>query len=222
MKWVYNIRYKIKAAMLLTGIIIIILLSNFFARQSFSNLDTSMSSIYNDRLKPASYLYEISHHLYQKRLLHDGNVPYTMRELELKISKHNQEINSLIKQYETTFLTEEEQQQWTAFINHFAEYNAIENEWLKNYNEDEKHANVSHTLIAQQFSKVIGNLNNLNKIQIGEGSNIQKKSHSIVNHTLLLSTLEISLLIVLSLFTLVILSTTDRIIFRNSKNQALN
>ncbi|HRO43252.1 MAG TPA: MCP four helix bundle domain-containing protein [Flavipsychrobacter sp.] len=222
MKWAYNIRHKLRAALGLTAISIIILLSNFFERKSFTNLDSSMNSIYQDRLMPASYLYEISNHLYQKRLSHESNAQNTEGMVRAKVAEHNAAIAAIITKYETTVLTKDETTQWAAFKNHLTDYNLLEEQWLHHYATPNATGDAMHLQVVAQFDKALANLNSLTKIQVGEGDNLQKTSHSIVSNTLLLSYLEISLLIVLSLFTLVILSTTDRVLFRNNQHQMLN
>lgn len=222
MKWAYQIRYKIKTATFLTGIMIVILLSNLWERSQFSDLDESMTSIYNDRLKPASYLYELSNLLHQKRLLHDRNVVYPKAELEHRVTESNGAIAGLIKAYETTVLTPEERTQWLLFRERLREYDFQEQQWLAAYGKNQEVADGMHSRIHQAFNLTLGNLNALNKIQVGEGTNLQRSSHSIVSNTLILSYLEIALLIILSLFTLVILSISDNRLFRQIEKQALN
>jgi len=221
MKWAYYVQYKLKAAIALTVIMILILLSNFLERKSFSNLDLSMTSIYQDRLKPSAYLYEISNNLYQKRLLHDGNRNLRHNEIETNILKYNNAIISLIGAYEQTSLTKEENRQWILFKQHLAVYNTMEQRWVASYNANQSNDNL-YLLITGQFDKTMSSLHSLNNIQVGEGNNLQKSSHSIVSHTLMLSYLEIALLIVLGLFTLIILSTTDKTLFAGRGNEALN
>jgi uncharacterized membrane protein SpoIIM required for sporulation len=222
MKWAYRVRHKLKAAWVLTGIIIVILLSNLSERNSFSNLDNSMSSIYNDRLKPAAYIYDITNNLYQKRLLQDGNTAHQPQELKQLMQQHNADIALLMKKYETTYLTEEEKKQWLAFKTHLQEYNTIENQWLTLTLSDATAAMAMHDNIDKHFNLTLDNLNSLNKIQVGEGNNLQQHSRSIVNSTLIISYLEIALLIVLGLCTLVLLSVSDNTLFRQQHNQVLN
>lgn len=179
-----------------------------------------MASIYNDRLMPATYLYEISKNLYEKKLLHSGNTELNSSELNVRITTHNAAIAKLVKDYELTELTPEENLQWQAFKMHLLAYNTAEEVWLNNASPLEQN---SHTALEKQFAIVQQHLNTLSSIQVGEGSNLQKSSHSIISSTLLLSYLEISLLVVLGLFTLVLLSTSDKSVFRQQPHsQSLN
>lgn len=222
MKWAYQIKYKLKAAFLLTGIIIVILVSNFSETNSFTNLDDSMTSIYNDRLKPATYLFEISSNLYRKRLLHDAAAQHTPAELNALAQKHNEGIAALVKNYETTYLTKEEREQWLTFKAHLHEYDALENTWLKTNANDKDAALAMHAQIDDRFNATMHNLDNLSRIQVGVGNDLQQSSHSIISANVLLSYLEMALLIVLGLFTLILLSTTDNALLKRQQNQVWN
>lgn len=216
MKWAYHVKYKLKAAIVLTGIIVIILVSNLSERKSFSNLDHSMSSIYNDRLKPASYIYDITNALYQKRLLLD-NDKESIISISASLQEHDEHISELIEKFEATFLTKEEKKKWNQFKNHLHQYNEWERQWIVN--------NMNTNTFSQAeiyFNQTLNDLNSLNKIQIGEGNNLQKQSKSVINSTIIISYLEISLLIILGLCTLILLSVSDNTLFRQNQNQAFN
>jgi hypothetical protein len=222
MKWAYQIRHRLKAAIVLTAIIIVVLLSNFSERNSFSNLDHSMAAINKDRLKPAAYLFDISSNLYRKRLLHDDNSGHTEGQLKTLVSQHNRNIALLIDDYEATYLTFEERVQWVAFRQSLQEYNNLEASWLRLHAKDRKAALAMHSSIDRRFNATMQTLDRLSRIQVGEGENLAKSSHSIVNNTLVLSYLQIALLVILGLATLVLLSVSDNALFRQQQNQVWN
>src|SRR5690606_13051798 len=90
-----KVRFKICCAFII--IIVLVLLNNLRERRNMSRLDNSISSIYKDRLLPATYLHRIANHLYEGRLTgNDG------RRLA---------IDSLVALYETTYLTPDEKKQ---------------------------------------------------------------------------------------------------------------
>lgn len=188
----------------------VMIAGNFLYRSSFTDLDTAMSSVVADRLKPASYLFSISSNLYQKKALLGERELYTEAELNKMLAEHNTTIASLTQQYEATTLTKEEKKQWMAFKTNLAAYNVLES------------ANANGHQMDTYLASCMTNLDALNRIQVGEGSNLQKSSSNIVSNTLMLSSLETTLLIILGLCTLVILSTTERVTFNPNQNQALN
>lgn len=216
MKGIYAIKYKIKAVIGLACILLVILIGNLVIRERFSKLDQSIHSICNDRLKPSVYIFEITNIIYQKRLLLDDNL--SAGEITTQIINYNQTIAGLIESYESTFLTNEEKKQWFEFKTHLSCYNDIEAQFLKS-NEINKTAGLA---FEAEFSSVLQDLNKLSKIQVGEGNVLEQKSKSLINSSLAFSTFEMSLLIILGLFTIAILGVTDRVIFNNTHKHHLN
>jgi hypothetical protein len=214
MKWAYQLKHKTKAVGLLALLLIVILAGDLLERSRYSRLDSSITSIMNDRLKPANYIYSISNNLYEKKLLAANDRALPASELSLHRAKHDAEIAALIESYETTYLTPEERVQWSAFRSSLGNYNAIEKQML---------ASTGNVRAADAaFHKTISHLDALSSIQVGEGTAISKTSHSIINSSLLLSYLEISLLIVLGLYTLIIVSASDNAVFRQKQHQVMN
>lgn len=215
MKWAYYIKYKIRTVCFLAGILAVILAGNFWDRQSVHSLDTSMASILHDRLKPSAYIYEISNKLYEKRLLLN---PATAGVSDPAVrQRNNKAISGLISSYESTTLTMEEKKEWKLFKNHLSHYNTLEEELLQAAPD-----NKDLSLIDQQFKLTLAHLDNLSKIQIGEGTFLFKNSQSVVNDTLMVSQLEIAILIILGLFTLILLSVSDKSLFKQTQQQLWN
>lgn len=206
MKWAYHIKHKVKATAILFIIILVVVFAQVSNRVSVSDLDKSVSSIHQDRLMPATYIFDISNHLYQKRLTqeHATNTP---TETEV----HDKAIALLIRNYESTYLTVNEKKTWSEFKASLEEYNT--QYAIAGYNTAE---------YDKAFNKVITSLSALNRIQVGESTNIQKQSKSIVGSTNMLFEFETALLILLALFAMVIISISDKALFLKPKNTSLN
>lgn len=194
MKRFFQIKTKFKVCCVFIVIIVLVLLNNLRERKSINRLNNSISSIYQDRLLPATYLYGIANHLYEQRLMGDNG--------------HAEAIDSLVTVYETTYLTPDEKKQWSSFKEHLAAY------------RNEASAGDSAAMM-QQFHLTVSNLNALNSIQIGEGQNLQKDSKSIVSGSALSSQLEVTLLVVLGVLAIVLLSLTEKA-FNPAEHQSLN
>ena len=216
MKWLYHIKYKIRAVFGLASLIVVILVGNLVLRQKMEALDQSMSSIMDDRLKPSGYIFELTHAIYEKRLMFVDNVTNT--KVASKINQHNQAITKLIKSYEETYLTPDEEKQWTAFKTHLDAYNYFE----QAYFNQQTSIMVDKQAMTSEFEDALDNLGQLSRIQIGEGTQLRQQSKSIVNSSIAFSTVEIALLIVLGLFTMAILSISDHVIFNRNQKQFLN
>ncbi|WP_119080342.1 MCP four helix bundle domain-containing protein [Chitinophaga alhagiae] len=194
MKRFFQIKTKFKVCCLFIVIIVLVLLNNLRERRSINRLDHSISSIYQDRLLPATYLYGIANHLYEQRLMgNDG---------------HSEAIDSLVTIYETTYLTPDEKKQWASFKSHLATYR--------------QQAATGDTLaMLQQFQETVTTLNALSSIQIGEGKNLQTDSKNIVSGSTLSSRLELTLLIILGVLAIVLLGLSDKA-FNPAEHQSLN
>jgi hypothetical protein len=197
----YQIKNKAKVALLLAVLMVIIALNNLWERKSFSRLERSIASIYQDRLLPATYLYEISSHLYQKKLLLEKGAGTP------GINEHNHAINKLIKSYELTYLTDAEKRQWALFKTH-----------LSAYNREEEQQQPSQLRLDKSFTPALATLNRLSQIQAGEGRNLQHSSKGIIDGSLLASHLEIAILIILGIAAMALINMRDRNIFQTSQN----
>lgn len=206
MKWAYHIKHKVKATAILLIIILIVVFAQMSNRVSVSDLDRSVSSIHQDRLMPATYIFEISNHLYQKRLAQEHTTNTTTQT-----ATHDESIALLIKNYESTYLTVNEKKAWSEF-----------KASLEGYNMHYASAGYNTPEYDKAFNKVIASLSALNNIQIGESNNIQKQSKSIVGNTNMLFEFEAALLILLSLFAMVIISISDKALFFKPKKASLN
>lgn len=208
MKWAYYIKYKLAAVALLAGIILVILSGNLLERDSYTILDSSMTSIYKDRLQVSRYIYDISNALYKKRMTLEEQPPNG------ELTTYNQAIEQSILAYEKTILTKEERTEWESFKGHLALYNEQEQGYTNN--------TVTEAALQSHFERTITNLDALMQIQVGEGQHILNDSHAMVSNRLVFSFFEISLLIVLGLCALVIMSTIDKRLFPKWQNRPMN
>ncbi|HEX5151558.1 MAG TPA: MCP four helix bundle domain-containing protein [Parafilimonas sp.] len=196
MKWAYRIKDKMKAVAVLLLIIVLILVNNISNRKTFSRLNESIASIYKDRLMPATYIFQLTDHLYQKKFL--NNEQEFGSQLGVNAHVHDTAIANLIKTYETTYLTASEKEQWKLFKQHLENYNTLAATSVQN-----------KKAINDAFEKVVQNLNALSEIQAKEGSQIFKISSLNINGTIIMSQLEIALLLILGIFALVLVSAND-------------
>lgn len=217
MKWAYPLKHKLKAVMALLVIMATILIGNIYERHNFKTLDKRISSIYEDRLMPATYIYELSGHLYQKRLLHDayGDNNTSLRQ---DAEAHDEAIAALVANYEKTFLTAEEKDHWEGFKTSLYNYNRQYDIALNNTGE----AAENSEQLGLYFTQLMAELDALNKIQAGVGAHLEKDSHAIISSTVIPSYLENSLLVVLGIICMILFSVSDKQVFRNVQHSQLN
>src|SRR5690349_944831 len=106
MKWSFVIREKLKAAFLLGGIMVMIILGNLFSRHNMEGIDKSFSSIYQDRLIPATTIIYLTENLYTKRLSLEKFVlskeVKSPEEIRTQLQMNNNSIDSLVQIFEKT------------------------------------------------------------------------------------------------------------------------
>lgn len=211
MKWIVSLKEKKKAAVALFVALAVILLNMFFNSKDYDKLDQNMSSIYNDRLMPAGYLFQISDHLYQKQLLHmDERIPAT--ELKQQLQQHDVSIAKLVKAYEATYLTTAEQQYWNKLLQSMAAYQHAES----------KEAELQKKVLEASFINAQLALNQLNTLQATEGSLLQRSSKAIISETVLHTYLEITMIIVLAVIVLSLLAGRENPFFPIEQKHILN
>lgn len=211
MKWIVSLKEKKKAAVALFVALAVILLNLFFNSKDYDKLDQNMSSIYNDRLMPAGYLFQISDHLYQKQLLHmDKRIPST--DLKQQLEQHDLSIAKLVKAYEATYLTTAEKQYWTKLLQSMKAYQLAEG----------KEAELQVNAMEASFINAQLALNQLNTIQATEGSLLQRSSKAIISETVLHTYLEITMIIVLAVIVLSLLAGRENPFFPIEQKHILN
>src|SRR5437870_4009016 len=104
MKYLYRIHRKAKPALLLMIVVAIILGSSFIEKSLIKDMNTSVSSIYKDRLIPASELFHLNDLMYNKRLILEKYLEQPSAEntlsTEQQLATYTSQIHSLIQKFE--------------------------------------------------------------------------------------------------------------------------
>ncbi len=215
MKQFVTIRERRVAAAVLFVALLAIGLNQVLYEKDYRELDKNISSLYQDRLMPAGYLFDISDHLYQKKILHmDETVAAS--QLKSALHQHDEAISKLIYAYEKTYLTKVEQQQWTQLLASLDAYKLAETNYANNNTVESADVLNQHFLKAQT---VLGQLNNL---QTKEGGVLQNNSKVIIGATVVQSYLQIAMLFVLAVVGTILLLARDNPFFPPAKRALLN
>jgi hypothetical protein len=214
MKWAFAIHQKEKVALLLGCILLVIILSTILERSNMSDINESFTSIYEDRLIPATEIFYLTENLYSKRLLmekflssHEDNQP---EELQQNINMHNQNIDSLIVEYEKTYLVDSESKWLTSFKNTVSDYAQLEQSVMK-LNKNGSRA-IGLKIFENQgealFQKTIQNLYQLTQIQSKVGKELIADSQSAMASTNILFNLQIALALIICVIIQILLLTS--------------
>ncbi len=214
MKWSFVIQQKFKATLLLGGIMLVIVLGTIISRRNISGIDKSFSSIYQDRLIPATTIIYLTEDLYGKRLLlekflltNDADDSGKISEL---LSVHNRSIDSLIHLFEKTYMVDQEAKSLAVFKNRVEEYALLENMMLNLYNSGHREAGreIFEGAGARTFQSTISNLNELTKIQSIVGKELIKESQSDFASYAIISFLQVGLAVIIGLIILVFIQNS--------------
>lgn len=220
MKWAFRIRRKITTALLLAVIFVIMFTKNILDNKHVSQLGNSFSSVYEDRLLVESYIYELSDHLFRKKIMIDTcSSPASARHVAPLINSHNEAVNRIIFHYEKTKLTEAESFIFSEFKENIRELTALETQYLNNHDNRSKS---SRTLIGTQFNLASKNLSQLSGIQISEGKMLNDHSKKIIAGSSILTQFEIGIMITIGLVILVLIFESKSVFPVNLHNQSLN
>ncbi|HET8828411.1 MAG TPA: MCP four helix bundle domain-containing protein [Pelobium sp.] len=113
MKWSLMFKEKMKAAIILVVLMVGIIVSNLLEKRITSKNDFTVSSIFEDRLQPSIYLYEMRTLNEQRQFvleeyLHASDLE-DINRLEDKMQSIHQSFDDLLIKYKATFLVDEEQ-----------------------------------------------------------------------------------------------------------------
>ncbi len=227
MKWSFVIQQKIKAALLLGGIMALVLVSALLSRSNMAGIDRSFSSLYEDRLVPAVDMVYLTEHLYRKRLLMEKYVLSGPESSPGKVARqldmHNADIDSLIREFEKTYLVAEESESLRAFEHRLGEYAAMEKAILRLCEVGNQQAGqeLFEGKSSSLFQHTVVRLNELTQIQSSVGKELLKKSHSHVIQSEFLSTIQICMVILIGLMVMVLIRGSQ-IIKQDTKPFHLN
>ncbi len=189
------IQQKLKAALLLGGVMLLIVVVSYLSSSNINGIARSFTSIYEDRLMPAIDIIHLTEGLYSKRLLLEKhlltNGEQDTEELRKKLTRHDNKIDSLLQAYEKTYLVEQESKSFLAFKNRLKEYALLE-KTIVNFSKAgfrEEGISLFEGKGGEVFQHTISRLNELTAIQSLVGEELQEASNSEVSLFKLYATL---------------------------------
>ena len=212
MKFAHSIKQKTKVAVLLFCIMVCTILIRILEDHSIKNMGNAFTSLYNDRLIPATDLFYISENIYAKRFLVDSRLNSTDVDATLaeKLAKHNGNIDLLLKKYEQTYLVKLEKNQLKELKTKLIENKAIEKTILQIPLNATTETKLNFNKIASQsYQEIFQNLTALTKIQTKVGEELIKESKSIIAGSNLYSNIQLILAVVIGVLIVSIMFTSN-------------
>ena len=224
MKFAYSLKQKTKIALLLFLIMACTILIRVLEDRSIKNMEKAFSSLYNDRLVPATDIFYISEKLYAKRFLletfvYSDNNKLTPQQLNAKLRTYDKQIDTLLTKYEKTFLVKNEKNHLTELKVKLLENKVLEKNILLNANSFDKPAlrKLYDSSAEQSFFDISNTLSQLTKVQTVVGEQLKDESQKIVRGTNLYSTLQLLIAIIIGGLIVSILAASNVMNIRNDK-----
>ncbi|MEQ8470397.1 MAG: MCP four helix bundle domain-containing protein [Marinoscillum sp.] len=195
MKWIYIINQKTKASFALGTIFILILMTNLADSRHASELKSSFSSFYKDRLIVEGYIYEMSSLMHEKEIIFKSELARAKSPLTERNQEINSSMNQLMKDYEETKLTESETLHFDNLKKEFARL--ADSEVV--FGETSERSVHTQQQIILHHQKISKSLDELSGIQLSEGQNILDKSNRIFASDYITSKFEIGVLFIIGL-----------------------
>lgn len=223
MKWTYGIKGKMKAALLLTIVLVITMLTNLLERRRFQQLEQSFSSIYEDRLMAEIYLFNLYENLIEKQELLETavneGIDYRMGR-KLKTNRVDRE--QLIEKYAKTYLTEEEQVQFNNLNSLFDRMDRLEGE----FGHQPHDATSIPVGFIQRYegatAEVFSTLSALSDIQTIEGEALRSQSQKLIMGSVSISRFEMTILIFIGLIIQALIFSSRTLLVDDRQNPGLN
>ncbi len=228
MKWTFFIRQKLKIALLLGGVLLLVGMTTFLERKHMANMDKSFTSIYNDRLIPTTEIFYLAEQLYQKRLTLQRYFltgdPENVNIIYEKLNEHNEVIDTLIHAFEKSHLVENEFICFKGFKNDIKDYASLEQSMLV-FCEKGQQSQCLETFdneAQEKFASIIARLNELTGIQTEVGSSILSESKVIVAGANVVSRLQIALILIIGIIIQILVLTSKAIKTRKHQKFSMN
>lgn len=223
MKFAYSLKQKTKIAILLFMIMVCTIMIRLLEDRSIKNMEKAFTSLYNDRLIPATDIFYISEKLYAKRILLETFVysdknKLSPQELNDQLKRYDKEIDTLLVKYEKTYLVKNEKNHLTELKVKLLENKVLEKNILLNANSLEKSSlRKMYDNGEKSFLDISSLLAQLTKIQTVVGEQLKEDSQKIVKGTNLYSTFQLLIAIVIGALIVSILAASNVMNIRNDK-----
>ncbi|WP_165864789.1 MCP four helix bundle domain-containing protein [Rufibacter latericius] len=214
-------KHKTKAALLLAVVMVLVLAKNTLDNKTVTKLGTSFATVYEDRLLVESYIYQLSGHLYQKKMLVDNSF-YAGNDGHLAsgLQENNLAIATLLTEFGKTRLTDAEARYLVAFDRNHRELKALENQYLRQLGG--KEVLPAKKELDTRFQQATNYLNQLSRIQVAEGKRLNDSSQQMMAGSAILTQLEFVLIIVIGILIQMLIFASKSRFSKFPQNPMLN
>ncbi len=211
MKTPNSLNNKLKTAIVLTFLLLVIFGKNILDRKNFNELEETFISVYEDRLVVESYIFSISENLFRIKLLvnhcwEESDYSNALKEIE----QYEEMILQTVETFEKTNLTDAEEVFLTDF-REIIETNLRIGDYELLYSEASGINTEQVHIYNQYIERAISDLEKLSQIQIDEGKKLAENSEKVVTRSRIWAQFEIAALVILVLIIYLLIYTSRTI-----------
>ncbi|AWV98763.1 hypothetical protein [Arcticibacterium luteifluviistationis] len=212
-KWAYGIKGKVKIGAVLGGVLLLLLWSNLMDRKRATQLQTSFSAIYEDRLMVESFIFDLSTILHEREQLVTGLTSGVVSQADkAHLINLDGKMTSLINNYASTKFTDLEKRIFLEFTTLVPSISEL--------GHDIDHGMVpKNKLLTQQ---ALAKLAVLSNIQTTEGQRLIEETNGIILQKKSSSQFEIISLIALAIMIQVLLFSSTSVFKKIQQKPHLN
>ncbi|MEP2671409.1 MAG: MCP four helix bundle domain-containing protein [Cyclobacteriaceae bacterium] len=224
MKWAYSLRNKSKIALCAAVILIMVFAKNWIDKKNVNTLNSSFTSVFDDRLVVESYIFQLSDHLYQKKII-ITNCENAEQALAIQdqVSTHNKTIDQILLDYDKTKLTTAESMYFGNLKERLHDLQTMEEKFLSALAI--QNTSISSDMASQMqktFDIAMLDLNQLSKIQISEGRLLRDQSKQIAAGSTMLSQFELVVIVGIGILIQILIFASRSALPRSPQQIGLN
>ncbi|MEY8019365.1 hypothetical protein ACA086_14625 [Muriicola sp. E247] len=187
-------RQKIQIGLILAMAFVLILGSNRLDQRHFSTIQTTVTSVYNDRVVVQDYIYQLSTIFHNKELeLVKNDIPDTSQ---------NEKAGQLLIDFGNTELTIDEQKYLNTLNGQFGKLQDLENKIANPSNNIEADLGI---IARKTLDEIQLSLDALAQIQLSESLLLTKLSQKSLGMNIMLSKLEVVIMIIIGIVMLALI-----------------
>ncbi|HEA21379.1 hypothetical protein LCGC14_0580230 [marine sediment metagenome] len=182
---------RVQVGLILAMAFLLVLGSNRLDQRHFSTIQTTVNSVYKDRVVVQNIIYQLNTIFHQKelQLLEESNPNSTG-------SSRNSKVEDLLANFEATELTFEEYNLLQDFKDLFSDLKKLETTPLETSLSG---ANFKPMPAIQKIKQIEEKLNGLAEIQLEQSEQLTQVSNKSLGMTILLSQLEVAFLLIIGI-----------------------
>ncbi|CAG2532384.1 hypothetical protein MAR621_02712 [Maribacter dokdonensis] len=177
-------------AIFILGITFLLVLgSNRLYQRHFTTLQTTVNTVYEDRVKVQDFIYQLNN------IFHEKELRLTAHDFILN-QEENKKVENLLNEVALTELTTTEYNTLKTLTDKFKKLRILENKELQSNNDIQ--SSIRSTSL-KTLSEIDDNLNILAKIQLEESKQLTQLSNKTLDNNILMSKLAFALLILIGI-----------------------